>query len=186
MSFSVDWLKAIQLKPRFLFAFGVLGSFIIFLPQSAARSFGFTDIPKSLRPLIGIATLGSFTFWVVQLIPEYRIFQSRKREKHRLVEALDSISGGEWVVLAYCLDINQQTIPLSLADRAGGMLASKGMLLRSGGTGNQLAWPHTIPDFLWTYLKKHRREFLTKSPYPQEQIAGRLQGLDDHIHRHEY
>lgn len=186
MSAWIDWLKVIQLKPRFLFGFWFLGGLILFLPVGIAETLGIQEVRIGLRSWIGLATLAAFAFWLVQLYPVYQQYRARRKYREQVIRALASLSPEEWVMLGYCLDQNQQTITPSIVDSVAGALLARGLLERPGGVGNQLAWPHTIPDFLWDHLQSHRNEFLRNPPFPQEQTRARFQGLHQHLHRHNF
>ena len=43
MSAWIDWLKVIQLQPRFLFGFWFLGGLILFLPIGIAETLGIQE-----------------------------------------------------------------------------------------------------------------------------------------------
>jgi hypothetical protein len=186
MSFSSDWLKAIQLKPRFLFGIWLLGTLVLFLPENVAARFGIVEARIALQPWIGLGTLAAFSFWVIQLIPSLSDYWLKRKFKRQIIRALDFMSPEEWVLLAYCLKQNQQTVTLSLVDRAAGSLTARGILDRAGGVGNQLAWPYTIPTFLWKHLLKNRERFFAAAPFPSDEIDAHLLGLHQHIHRHHF
>lgn len=186
MSLSLDWLKAIQLKPRFLFGIWLLGMLVIFLPDSLAMSFGIVEARIALQPWIGLGTLAAFSFWVIQLIPSLSSYWRKRKFKRQIIRALDFTSPEEWVLLAYCLRQNQQTITLSLVDRAAGSLTARGILEPAGGVGNQLAWPYTIPTFLWKHLLKNRERFLATAPFPPDEVRVRLLDLHERIHQHDF
>lgn len=186
MSFSSDWLKAIQLKPRFLFGIWFLGMLVLFLPDFVAARFGIVEARIALQPWIGLGTLAAFSFWVIQLIPSLSSYWRKLKVRRQIIRALDFTSPEEWVLLAYCLKQNQQTVTLSLVDRAAKSLAARGILEPAGGVGNQLAWPYTIPTFLWIHLLKNRECFFATAPFPPDEIEARLLGLHQHIHRHHF
>ena len=185
MSISIDWLKAIQLQPRFLFGLWLLGSLIMFLPASFAQTLGITEVRISFRPWIGLGTLTAFAFWLVQLIPEFRRYQQGKDYRRQVIDALESISPEEWILLGYCLQENQQTITLSLIDRTAVSLVARGILVQASGVGNNTAWPYTIPDFLWKHLREKRDDFFKRAPFPHDVVVSHFQGLHDHIHRYD-
>jgi hypothetical protein len=186
MSAWIDWLKVIQLQPRFLFGFWFLGGLILFLPIGIAETLGIQEARIGLRSWIGFGTLAAFAFWLVQLYPEYQKYRAARMYRKQVIRALSALCPEEWVMLGYCLDQNQQTITPSIADSVAGALLARGLLERPTGVGTLLAWPHTIPDFVWDYLKAHRDDFLRNPPFPQEQINARFNGLHKHLHRHDF
>lgn len=184
MTTWTDWLKVIELKPRFLFAIWLVGSLVIFLPEPVAERLGTQEIRETLSPWLGLGTLAAFSFWLVQLIPLYREIRARQRYRAAAIRALDSISPEEWVLVAYCLKQNQQTITLSMIDREACSLEARGLLQRADGIGNRLSWPYTIPTFLWEHLLTNRGQFMGKAPFPRAEVEARLLGLHQHIHRY--
>jgi len=156
VSGTFDWLKAIQLKPRFFFAFMVLGLLILFLPSRLSVFLGIDCIVTQFRPWIGLATVAAFCLWLVQMFPILRAARLRKRDREAAVAHLLTLSTQEWFILAYCLYRGQRTIYLPLTDQAAHSLCDKGLLCAAGGTGNILDWPFTIPDFVWEHLELFR------------------------------
>src|SRR3989338_1531143 len=73
-----DWLKVIQLSPRFLFGLWFLGVLILFLPPTLSDNLGISEIRKDYKGWIGIATLAAFAFWVVQLVPSFQTVYRRR------------------------------------------------------------------------------------------------------------
>lgn len=182
-----DWLKAIQLKPRFLFGLWLLGSLILFLPIEILDPLGISSSRATLQPWLGFGTLAAFAFWIVQLIPIAQSARALRRQREEMIRSLDSLSPEEWVLLAYCLEQNQQTVALSVADIHGGTLAARGLLIRQGGTGNITAWPHTIPGFIWEHLRANKAVFLASHPFGStDEAEARIMGLHHHIMRHRF
>lgn len=159
-----DWLKVIQLKPRFLLGLWLIGTLILFLPSSVANSLGIVLLREHYRGWIGLATLSAFSFWVIQLWPLLRRWQQNRRRKAEILEAINSLSVYENFLLAYCLDRNQRTICLKITDVAAGSLCQKGLLIRADN-GHFMAFPHTIPLFVWRHLQELKPQIL-----PQEAL----------------
>jgi hypothetical protein len=186
LSFRPDLLKVIQLKPRFLFGIWFLGSLVLLLPIRIIEVLGLGDIRGALSPWLGLVTLSAFSFWLVQLIPEYQKLRARRRMREEMTRSLEFISPEEWILLAYCLKNNQQTITLSIVDRVAGSLAARGILVRAAGVWNQLAWPFTLHKIIWEHLLLNREEFMAKAPFPHADIESGFQNLDQHICRYDY
>lgn len=155
-----DWLKVIQLKARFLFGIWLIGAFILFLPDRFADEFGIKTIRENYRGWIGIGTLAAFAFWLVQLIPSFQNRRAIKKIREEIIQSVNSLSPEEQLLLAFCLWRNQQTITLEITHRAAGALVAKGMLIRADGIGDTLAWPFTVPDFLWNHLRLNHQLIL--------------------------
>lgn len=173
-----DWLKVIQLSPRFLFGLWFLGLLILFLPPTLAESFGISEIRKDYRGWIGIATLAGFSFWVVQLIPSFQTMYRRRKLRREILSCVNSLSQNESRLLAYCVYRGQRTIPLPITNSTAVSLRQKGILEQAGGTGSALAWPYTIPSFVWKYLISHRPTLFSElenlRPNEREKVLNEL------------
>jgi hypothetical protein len=130
--------------------------------------------------------LAAFAFWLVQLIPAYESNREAKKLRGKVIGSLNSLSPDEWLLVAYCLDRNQRTLTLELSHRAAGALAAKGILVRAAGVGNQLAWPFTIPDFLWEYLTEHPQAIFNGVERNDPQLQQRFSEIEGHIRRHDF
>lgn len=174
----IDWLKAVQLRPRFLFGAFLLTAILLFAPDELLVKLGLTIQGSSWQPWIGLICLGSFVFWIVQMVPSIIRWNEERKFKNRIIIRLKSLSLDEWTILWYCLDTNQQTIGLSAADKIATSLASKGILYLPPGNYSILAYPYSVPDFLWKYLLKNKERIFKGIPIPEEDVDARLRGLD--------
>ncbi|MFQ5752314.1 MAG: super-infection exclusion protein B [bacterium] len=168
MSISPDWLKAIQLKPRFLFGLFILGVVILKVPDSYAKIFGITDLLNQYRGWIGVGTLAALCFWFVQLWPWlWKQINSRKR-KSNILKNINNLTEKEHRILAYCLTRNERTINLDIINPEGLSLCNKGLLAKAQGVGDMLEWPYTMPSFVWDHLQDIREEFLGRFSHPND------------------
>ena len=154
-----DWLKVIQLKPRFLFAICVLGVVILWLPQSLADIFGVAEIRQVHRTWIGLVTLAGFIFWMVQLLPCLTEWNLQRKLPKLALEAIESLSEEEKLILAYCLVKNQRTILLPISNPAVAALCDK-WLLEKAEEGNILRYPYTVPLQVWRRLAVYQDQLL--------------------------
>ena len=182
----IDWLKAIQLKPRSLFGAFVFCALLLFTPAHILAKFGISIQETGWQPVIGLICIGSFVFWIVQLIPHLQQARHNRSYKQSILSKLKSLSDEEWTVLWYCLDQHHQTIRLSAVDKIATSLTSKGILYCPSGTYDITAWPYTIPDFLWNYLVKNKDQIFADIPLTEEDVNSRMRGLHQHIHRHDH
>lgn len=185
MTSPTEWLKVIQLKPRFLFGLLVLGLMLLLFPDSWATRFGFQGIRDSFRGWIGIGTLCALAFWLIQLIPFWRETRAIKRHKASVIDAISSLSPEEQMLLAFCVDRNQRTLTLEITHRVANALKSKGMLVAATGTGNSLAWAFTIPSHLWDYLQQNRESLFPESDLKHPNVQAEFDHLDAHMRRHD-
>lgn len=185
MSAWADWLKAIQLKPRFLFGLFFLGVVVLGMPDCWSDFLGFACIRHQYRGLISVGTIAAFVFWVVQLVPVIRQRIRTARARKQVIASIDSLAMEERLLLAYCIARGQRTVTLELTDRVAQALATKGLLVRATGTSSILAWPFTIVDFVWEYLNDNPGRLFGDSPPTTQQQLAFFQRMDEHIHRHD-
>jgi hypothetical protein len=183
MSAWPDWLKVIQLKPRFLFGLWLLGALILFLPGGIADQLGVTEIRKNFRGWIGLGTLAAFAFWWVQLIPRFQAKRGAKHFRERAFRSLASLSAEEWLLVAYCLNRGQQTITLEIGHRAAGALTAKGIFVMASGANNSLAWPYTMPSFLWDELRKNPQIIFNGIDSNDARLEAKFAEIERHIRR---
>lgn len=148
----IDWLKAIQLKARYLFGIFIFGCVILLLPDNIADKFGFLEIRKVYRGWIGLATIGSFSFWLIQLAPSILSIRANKAKRKTVLEHIHSLSQNEMLIVAYCLYKNQNTISLPMTNSAASALCHKGLMVRAL-QGSTLKMPYTFQPFVWDHLQ---------------------------------
>jgi hypothetical protein len=180
-----DWLKIIQLKPRFLFGLGLLGVLLLFLPSSLVGSFGIISVRDSYRGWIGTATLAAFAFWGVQLLPSLKAWLHERKRKSEILMSLDALSKEEQFLLAYCLDRNQRTVCLPMIDRAATSLCQKGLLVSANRFADSLAWPFTIPNFVWEHLQLISPQILPEEERVNPEVRRRFDEFERFLHRHD-
>jgi hypothetical protein len=156
-----ELLSLIKLRPRHFAVIALLGTLILFLPETIATKFGLDLIPPVWRFTIGLATLASYAGIIIHLIikiGEGRSAHKKKMEYQNTVLArLSALSKHEGSILKKCFDDKQQTITVHILAPAhpyAGALCTKGLLSQSWGspgtyvtTTNEI--PYTIPDFVW-------------------------------------
>ncbi len=155
MEYIEKFFQVIHLTPRHLFGICVLGLFLLFASSNVLSKFGIETIVNDYRAFIGLLTLFSLVFFIIQLIPaiskKYRLHQYKKQ----LLNELYSLSKEEKVLLLYCLYNNQKTISLPITHSVANRLKSKGILKMSHGTGNSLAWSYNIQNDIWNKLQMY-------------------------------
>lgn len=172
---SIDWLKAIQLKPRYLFGIFIFGFLLLWLPDEQANLFGIKFFREEFRGWVGAGTLGAFCFWMVALIPQINKKWEIKKEKTSVLNSLKSLNREEHQIISYCLRRGQRSVNLDLIWQPWhSSLSQKGLLSQAAGYGDQQNWSFTIPDFVWNYLQKNREEYLAKFDHPDELPRNRM------------
>jgi hypothetical protein len=180
-----DWTKVFELKPRFLFALWFLGLLLLFLPGGFADRFGVISIRDSYRGLIGFVTLASFSLWLVQLFSVLMAWRHDQKRKVEILAALDALSKEEQFLFAYCLDRNQRTVCLPIIDKAATSLCQKGLLESTNRFGDSLAWPFTIPKFVWKRLQQVRPQVLPDEKRLDPTLQREFGDFERFLHRHD-
>ena len=151
MSVWPDWIKVIQLKPRYLFSIWILGVIILFIPSKHATGFGVLAFRESYRQWIGLITLGAFTFWIVPIgIIIFKKIQAKKEMKKNL----SGLNFREIELLELCILNKQRTINLELGDPSARSLCHKRIFEQAEPPVFQMSCPFTIPTNVWGYINK--------------------------------
>ncbi len=185
MSVWPDWLKVIQLQPRFLFGLCVLGALLLFLPAHAATALGIVEIRDHYRPWIGLGTLSAFAFWIVQLIPGITRIRSERKYRAAVLKNLAGLTGEERFQLAYCIHRGQRTMYLRLIDSAAQSLCSKGLLV-PGDRGSILSLPFTIPLFAWDHIRANPNTILRESEWKRSDLLAAFERFEADIQRNQF
>jgi Super-infection exclusion protein B len=152
----LDFLKQ---PASILLVLGLAGLAVLCLPDKAAVALGFTYFRTNYLHWVSLATIICLGLAVVGFTKEgfdriTRWWQYSNAKKTSL-QYLQSLPPQERFYLAYCLSRRTNTIRLTIIDPAGGSLCGKGLLVKVGGVGNMLVWPHIIPDFVWRHIQKN-------------------------------
>ncbi|HWA09529.1 MAG TPA: super-infection exclusion protein B [Opitutaceae bacterium] len=187
MSSWPDWLKITQLRARFLFVIWFVSGFVLFAPDRWLFAFGLLDFRRAQLHWIGIVTLTTFVLWVVQVFEFFVRKAKTNNFKKNALAALNALSHPEFIIIAYCLRNRQQTITLEVTHQYAHALAQKGLLVAASGAGNSLAWPFTIPPFVWDHLLETEEQLYQwhKVDPDSHLFIAELQSLNRHIHRHD-
>ena len=164
---NFDWIKAIQLKPRYLFGIWVICAIILLVPQTAADKLGITEFRDSFRGWISIITIVAFVFWVVGIWGILYTKIKASKYKRKVLANLYYLSPEETVLLAYCIDRGHKSVSLKFINKAASLLAQKGLISRASGSYDVLNWPFTIPDFVWSYLHKNKESIFCDLSSPE-------------------
>jgi hypothetical protein len=165
-SVSPNWLKTIQeLSPRILFGLGVLCLLILILPSPIADWFGIDSIRSHYRGWLGVITLASFAFGVVQLIPSLWWRNREYKRRKGILNSIDTLSKEELLILTKGIVNGQQTILEDATNPYAHSLCEKGLLVQVTATTRLDCWPFIIPDFVWRHFR---------SPYALKKIRERL------------
>jgi len=159
-------LKAIQLPARYLFAVTLICVFFLVLPVTWTAWLRIEMVLGRARGWLVLIAAASFAFGVAQLIPALASWRTQRAHLREVLVALDTLSMEERVLLGYCVIRGKRTLLLDMgsafANVAGG-LSQKGLVEMAPGTYNICAWPHTIPDFVWSHIVKRKDAILEKN-----------------------
>lgn len=181
MSWLEGALKAIQLKPRHLLAVALLCLLPLVLPYGWRDGLGIETIVAPYRGWIALVGIAALCFGVVQFIPAIRARWGQRRIRKNALRALDALSQEERLLLAYCLYRGRRTVLLHLTETPANVAAGLGhkyLMMMAAGSHNVLAWPHTIPDFVWEELQLRRDEFVPQELIENPQFTEYCEHLD--------
>ena len=148
------FLQLIHLKPRSLFGISLVGLFLLFNPKGILNIFGLTEVSNEYRGLIGIITLITMVFFIVELIPWIQSKYSMHKYKKQILDYLNSLSFEESLLLLYCKRKGQQSLSLPITHGTAKSLVSKGIMEQASGSGSMTEWPYTISNIVWKKIKK--------------------------------
>lgn len=156
MAWVTEIHKLVQLKARYFFGLWVFGTLLIFLPEPIKQQMR-VEIPEMAKPWLGFSTLAAFVLWIVQIIlllaGFIRDWIRGRKVRAEILSQLETLSQGERDIFLICLLSNQRTIRRQITDSDVHSLTAKRLISRAGGMGSALSWPHTIPRFVWEYIK---------------------------------
>jgi hypothetical protein len=176
-----DWLKAIQLKARYLFGLWLLGLLILLMPKAWADALRITPIRDTAGGVIGIATMAALVFWLVALLQTFQDWRERCKRRTAIRLSLDTLSRQERWLLAYCLIRKRQTLLLSRISSSGNVaagLCQKGLMIPAAGVQNRFAWPYSIPPFVWRELRRRQRALAPENDTELTAMRQYFQDLD--------
>jgi len=169
MNLFSDWFKAIQLKPRFLFGFFILGILILLLPKDFAYFFGITDLRNQYRGWIGVGTLAAFCFWLVQLWPKFRDWLDARQEEKKVLKNLNTLTKKEYLVLAFRLhrgtqrwNETEETREIDFGEYGDSKHEIYSSLFQQGLLLEESVSIYQIPLFVWKHLQKNKSKFLSQ------------------------
>jgi len=181
MSKLLDILKAIQLPPRFLFAATALGLFFLLMPVPWAQWLHMQGVLEDGRGWIALGTVCAFAFGIAQLVPPMSRVLRRKASIKARLKSLDSLSGGERILLGYCAYRRKRTVLLSLGSTAGKVaegLCQKGLMEQAPGRRSVLAWPFSVPASVWPGITERIDSILGEDWRNDAELLNKFARLD--------
>ncbi|MDF1875796.1 superinfection exclusion B family protein [Sulfurimonas sp. SAG-AH-194-I05] len=150
MSETFDkFLKLLHLEPRTLFGIVLLGSILLFGTEEFLTTFGLELFRNDYKGWIGIITLISAIFFLIQLLPWIQNIYHQYKYEQKVIEYLSSLSREESLLLLYCKRKKQQSLSLPVTHGTAKSLVSKGIMEQAGGNGSMMEWPYTVSNIVW-------------------------------------
>ena len=151
------FLKLLHLEPRTLFGIVLLGVILLFGKEDFLTIFGLEIFRNEYRGWIGIITLISGIFFLIQLLPWIQNVYHQYKYELKVIEYLKSLSRDESLLLLYCKRKKQQSLSLPITHGTVKSLVSKGIMQQAGGNGSMLEWPYTISNIIWKKILKDEK-----------------------------
>lgn len=161
----LKFIDLTKLPLRWWAVFTIVGLAVLFAPTQYAEIFGIADKRDEVRPYVGLITLVSIAFLLVNgVIYVWKRIEQRKAvaakkakieaQKAKAISYLDGISVKEAAILAAFYYQDCRTITLVATDPFAMSLANHGVIKQQGGYGNLMEWPFTVNDFVWEHIPR--------------------------------
>jgi len=178
------WLKAIQLPPRFLAGFAIIGGSLLAMPQKWAEWLHVTAATSQYRWIVTTVTGVAAVFWLVQMIPTAASQVQLWRLRRHSLTRMDTLGVMERAVLAYCLIKNVRTVVLYEHHAVAQSLVGKGLLVFSGTrAANARSYPFGVPDHVWRYIQDNPKSILSdwnpSNPEFVQQVVAAYRQVED-------
>lgn len=154
--YNWTWLKdLVTLKPLPASILFLVGIFILVIPNNIAKFLAIDVFREQYRSWISIFTIIAGVTLFCRLVCYYFMAFKRLRMRHEVLRQLFVLSREEKLILYFCVLNNSATVLAPHGNSFLQALCSKGLIKEAGGTGVILSWPYTIPNWIWTYLRRH-------------------------------
>lgn len=183
-NFLSDWIKAIQMHPRFLFGISLVGIIFLAAPARLMENVGLNELRTHYKAWVAVGTLISTVFFFIQLTPRLIETLTLHRLRKAGIASLSTLSAEEWVMISYCLEHSEQTIARPVTDRIASGLAARGLLVMAA-KGAINAAPFSIPTYIWNHLQENRSKFLADAPLTEDRIKTEFDKLHREIRRYD-
>lgn len=140
------------------------------LPASAKSWLGFAEKVDQYRAWFGLVFLVACAALAMHAIKWVRAPIADKARLKATIARAKSLSGGERMVLAYCVLRGQQSITLPLGNATATSLTNKGFLTPASGAGVSHQWAYIVPDSVWEWLRSQSIAEMVGAP--DEDFAG--------------
>ena len=168
---NAEWLKALDVKGSSALAVGVV-CFVVF-GFAEQGWFYFDTFPGYVRAifftvgLLGVAiAIANLVQHIIKKGGERKAARAAAAEKAAfqacVIKGLDSLDEDEKAIITFLVTDNRKSFSTTVTHGPTGQLVQKGLLLPANGVHSGVAWPHTVPEFVWDELQKRKAEFTTK------------------------
>lgn len=171
MNWLETCLKGIQLKGRYLFGLFLFGAIVLLVPTSLSQRLHLEQVRDVAGVWIGLATVGTFLFWLVAVGPwvcgKYRSY----RREQAVLRNIETLNDNELFFIRYCLYKMHRTVYLPVGNAAAESLCHKG-LMEKASMGDTTAFPFTVPQRIWKRLLLQKSQLLPKSALKDPELTG--------------
>jgi len=179
MSSVADWLKAVDIKPRYFFGIAAIGLLLLFLPENIANRFGVCELRSEYGGWIGAGTIAAMVFWMVQLLPLLSEGLARRKSNQKLIRELLELPDAEWFLLAYCLERNKRRFWFDPDAPIIDALHIKDMIRPIATYSGMRKHQYTIPDGIWKYMFFHKGQFFPENIRTRKDIVEAMTVYDE-------
>jgi Na+/phosphate symporter len=153
-------LEFLKLTPRYLIAFFVMASVLLFCPEEFLKFIGVLELAKDYRAVLGLAFVVTgvllFISFASALVTAIKRMARKRQFKRRVTERLNGLTEDEKEILRFYIAFNTRANTLRIDDGVVQGLVASGIIYRSASLGNALeGWAHNIHEFAWDYLQKY-------------------------------
>lgn len=176
-------LKVFDLLLQLALPVAIASFVVVYMPEEMAQEQGLYEIQRDYKGWFLIAGIIGLSSWAASFLKytknKWVSSSLRKKERHNIIESLSSLSEEENTLVGYCLLLNRRTITVPLINSVANSLVSKGLLIQARGGGNMLAWPYTIPDFVWIHLQIIKHEWFSADDLMNDNLRQNYQAFYD-------
>lgn len=147
------WLRALDLKASTAAAVSVACWAVFGLAEFDLLYLGV--LPTWVRAAFVIVALLALSLWLARVWEWGSARFTGWRQRRAILAELDKLSTSEAEFLADRVEKNERTFDARFDSSVAAGLRRKRLALPSA-TGHPLGYPHTIPDFVWSELKRRR------------------------------
>jgi hypothetical protein len=153
-------LEILKLAPRYLIAFGLMASVLLFSPKEFLEQIGLVEFTKNNRPWLGLTLIVTSGLFVVSMVSTgwtaFRRWRWHKKAVKELKGYLRRLTEEEKQILRFYYAKETKTNYLRVTDGVVQGLVAKGVIQRSSNMGDMVdGFAHNINEIVWQELNEH-------------------------------